>query len=481
MAKSKQITNIKIPYPTEGLIQSDQMSDSVAPEQSVSSAVNVVFDRIGAVMTRLGNKEFATQLTGEIITLGKYLKSTLAERRLIAQVGNKLNSWNGTTWTEVRTLASTNKARYSQFLNYLYTVNGSGASGDPIQTFNGTSYSATNVGSLPKGDFVQAGFEGRVWVADATLDRLYYSNIVDLAGLITGGTDYIEKLSPQDGESITGLFRVPRALLVFKENHIYRVYGATSVDPYPAYNVGTFSQESIIETKQGIFFHHSSGFYWFKYDGQPQEISRRIKGYVNAIPRSYYSKVSGAYDGKDSVTWSVGEVTVEGVIYKNCQLRYSISTQVWTAYDLKDLSPTAMISYDSGNLIAQVMGDKDGKVMQQEVGLSDNGKEFYFEFTTRWLSFVEMWSLKKSITGIMVNSEFGAGVQVFSQSDNDLTTEWSEVGTLTQDFSSLFPNYNTGDEFNRIRFRISGFTKGERFIYLGTELASILPFGTEYN
>lgn len=479
MAKTRK--DLKIPYPVEGLIQSLQMNDTIAPEQSVATAINVVFDRIGAITTRAGNTQFATQLGGKIISLGKFAENATTNRQLLAQVGNTIWRWNGTNWANVRTLtSSTNKARYSQFLNLTYTVNGSGVSGDPIQTYNGTTYGSTNVASLPKGDFVQAGFEGRVWVANATLDRLYYSDIVSLAGTISGGTDYIEKLSPQDGESFTGLYRVPRALLVFKQNHIYRVYGATSVDPYPAYNVGTFSQESIVEAKNGLYFHHSSGFYWFRYDGQPQEISRRIKGFVNAIPRSYYENVTGAYDGKDSVTWSVGPVTVDGVTYTNCQLRYTISTQVWTAYDLVDITPTAMITYDSGNIIAQIVGDNTGLVMQQETGTSDNGKDFYFEVITRWFSFIDMWSMKKQLSGIMVNHQNGSGVNLQFQCDKDVPDKWTDAGTLDDSYSTIFANFQS-DNFNRIRLRLSGFTKGTQIVFDGIEIDTIIEQGAEFN
>jgi len=479
---AKTITDIKIPYPVEGLIQSIQMNDTIAPEQSLSTAVNVVFDRIGAITTRLGITSFATSLGGKIITLGKYSQNASSNRQLLAQVGNTISAWNGTTWTAVRTLtSSTNKARYSQFLNYTYTVNGSDAGGDAIQTYDGTTYAATNVGTLPKGDYVQAGFEGRVWVADATTDRLYYSDIVSAGGVITGGSDYIEKLSPQDGESFTGLFRVPRALLVFKQNHIFRVYGATSLDPYPAYNVGTFSQESIVEAKNGIYFHHSSGFYWFQYDGQPQEISRRIKGYVNAIPRSYFENVTGAYDGKDNITWSIGPVVVEGKSYNNCQVRYTISTQVWTTYDLSSsIVPTAMLTYDSGNIIAQIVGTNSGGVFQQELGISDNGEKIYFEWVTRWVSFSDMWSMRKQVSGIMINHQNGSGTLFQYQTDKDLENQWNDIGTLDEDYSSLFPAFQS-DDFNRIRFRVSGFTHGTQIVFDGLEIDTLIKLGAKYN
>ena len=477
MAKTRK--DLKIPYPVEGLIQSLQMNDTIAPEQSVSTAINVVFDRIGAITTRPGNAQYATSLAGSILSLGKFAENATTNRKLLAQVGNKIYAWDGATWTDVRTLSSSVfKARYSQFLNLTYTVNGS--AGDPIQTYDGTTYGSTNVASLPKGDFVQAGFEGRVWVANATLDRLYYSDIVSLAGTISGGVDYIEKLSPQDGESFTALYRVPRALLVFKQNHIFRVYGATSVDPYPAYNVGTFSQESIVEAKNGLYFHHSSGFYWFRYDGQPQEISRRIKAFVNAIPRTYYENVTGAYDGKDNMTWSVGPVTVDGVAYSNCQLRYTISTQVWTAYDLVGINPTAMITYDSGNIIAQIVGDSTGLVMQQDSGTTDNGTNFYFEVVTRWMSITEMWSMKKQISGIMVNHQNGSGTKFQFQTDKDAPNEWGDIGTLDEKYSTIFPNFQSED-FNKIRLRLSGFTKGTQIVFDGIEIDTLIEQGAEYN
>jgi len=477
MAKTRK--DLKIPYPVEGLIQSLQMNDTIAPEQSVATAINVVFDRIGAITTRPGNAQYATTLGGAIKSLGKFAENATTNRKLLAQVGNKIYSWDGTSWTDVRTLTSSVlKARYSQFLNLTYTVNGS--AGDVIQTYNGTTYGSTNVASLPKGDFVQAGFEGRVWVANATLDRLYYSDIVSLGGTITGGTDYIEKLSPQDGESFTGLYRVPRALLVFKQNHIFRVYGATSVDPYPAYNVGTFSQESIVEAKNGLYFHHSSGFYWFRYDGQPQEISRRIKAFVNAIPRTYYENVTGAYDGKDNVTWSVGPVTVDGVAYSNCQLRYTISTQVWTAYDLVGINPTAMITYDSGNIIAQIVGDSTGLVMQQDSGTTDNGNDFYFEVITRWMSLIDMWSMKKQLSGIMVNHQNGSGTKFQFQTGKYAPNEWGDIGTLDEKYSTIFPNFQSED-FNKIRLRLSGFTKGTQIVFDGIEIDTLIEQGAEYN
>ena len=43
---STTIKDVKIPYPTEGVIRSAQLNDTVCPENSVQLAINMNFDRI---------------------------------------------------------------------------------------------------------------------------------------------------------------------------------------------------------------------------------------------------------------------------------------------------------------------------------------------------------------------------------------------------------------------------------------------------
>ncbi len=483
---AENFKNIKLPDPTEGVIRSAQVNDNVAPEDSVQLGVNVNFDRIGAISTRPGVSSYATALAGPVISLGYNSIQQTGVRRLLGQVGNLIRSWDGAAWTTVRTLtSSTNKARYSQFLNLTYMVNGNAAvsGSDAVQTFDGTTFGTTNVSFLPKGDFIQAGFEGRVWVLDAALDRLYYSEIASPTGVIITENPcaYIEKLSPQDGQSFTGVFRVPKALLIFKQNSIFRVYGASSVDPYPAYNVGTYSQESIVQAKDGVYFHHSSGFYRFNYDGPPTEISRRIKDFVDAIPRNTYGNITGLYDGKDNVTWAIGTVTVEGATYTNCMVRYTLSTQVWTIYDIAGSEqPTASLLYDNGTEIVPIIGTSTGKLGHLEDGETDFGLPIYFEVIGRFASFTDMWSHIKEINGMAVNSENGAGVSFQVQVDKQKPNVWDNVGDLKEGFTTLFPNYKSED-FNRMRYRIKGYTSGPQIIINGIEIMSLEDKGYDQN
>lgn len=486
MQISDSIPNVKIPYPTEGVIRSAQLNDTVTPENSVQLAINMHFDRVGSMQTRLGIATYATQLAGSVTSFGT-LNIQGGVKRLFAQFGTTIQSWDGATWTTRRTTSVSTKARYSQWLNHIYMVNGT----DAVQVSDGTSAFAATAGFVPSGpampagvDFVQAGFDGRIWLASKTSDTIYYSNQVQFTPPSTYSITYdsasFQNLSPQDGESITGLFRVPKALLVFKQNHIFRVYSATNVDPYPAYNVGTYSQESIVQAKDGIYFHHSSGFYKFNYDSQPTEISRRVIDFVRAIPRASYENIVGVYDGLDAVKWSVGSVTVEGVTYANCQMRYTISTQIWTIYDFSGTTITSLISYDNGTTIEQVAGTSTGLVGKLDSGTTDFSSPIYYEIIDRWRSFTEMYSQAKAISGMSVVTENAAGMKVEYQTQKSSPNVFENIGNIKDQYVALFSNAQTKD-FNCVRLRFSGNTIGTPILIHGVELLSIQVKGFDEN
>lgn len=476
--------NIKIPYPTEGVIRSAQLNDTVSPENSVQLAVNINFDRVGGWQTRPGAQTLYGNRGGSISSFGA-LNIQGGVKKLFSQVLTDISVWTGSAWSSVKTNTSSAKVRYSQWLNRLYAVNGT----DALQCSSGGAFSAeagfVPATVMPVGHFIQAGFDGRLWVGNKDTDALYYSNIVQFTPPSTytityTATNYIQTLSSQDGESMTALVRVPRAMLVFKQNHIYRVYNASNIDPYPAYNVGTYSQESVITAKDGLYFHHSSGFYKFAYDGQPIEISKRINDFVKAIPRSAYENVVGIYDGYDNVKWSVGEVTVDGITYNNLQMRYTISTQIWTLYDYADNDITALINFDDGTNIYQVLGTAAGVVGQLDSGNDDFGNPIMFDFIDRWRSFLEMWSRAKELSGLAVNSQNGAGTNFQYQIQKSTENKWENLGTLGKDYTSLFPNAKT-DDFNTVRLRLTGATKGTPIIFDGIEIMKLDDKGYDQN
>ena len=489
---STTLKNIKIPYPTEGVIRSAQLYDTVAPENSVQLAVNLHFDTIGAMTTRLGVSSYVVPVANVPITALGTLNVLNGGKWIFAQQGTTINaSNNGGAFFSVRLATTTNRARFAQYLNVTYMVNGV----DALQASTGGAFSVI-AGLVPANPmpatsrFISAGFGGRLWLADPVADVLYYSDVVQFVApssyIITypvptpTSGNFVSNLFPQNGQSITGLFQVPRALLVFKQNTIIRVYSTENVDPFPAYNVGTYSQESIVQAKDGVYFHHSSGFYKFVLDGQPIEISRRVIDFVKAISRSNYENVRGIYDGYDAIEWHVGSVTLESATYVNCVMRYSISTQTWTVYDYGETNITAMIRFDNGTVIRSICGTSDGALGWMDNGYTDFSKAIRWEMIDRWRSYTEMWSKSKNISGIMVQSLNGGGSILQYQHQKSAMNEWEYIDTLSEDYDSLFPNAST-DDFSVARLRLTGSSTGSPVVLTGVELLSVQDKGFEEN
>lgn len=460
----------------------DRLSGYDFANGGYTSAVNLSSNEVIVVWGNVDAEE------GQAVMFQSF-GDVVSGRWLYAGHGDEVSNWNGSTWTTRRSgLAQVSKPRFSQYLNYIWMVNGNEQiGGDPVATSDGGNFGTDLVpDDFPRGDFIHAGFEGRVWIANKTLGIIYYTDIVQFIPPVTylltynPTVNFISTISPQTGQQITALYRVPRALLVFTEDTITRIYGASSIDAYPAYNVGTYSQESIIETKTGIFFHHSSGFYQFDYGSQPVEISRRIIDFVQAIDRDYYENITGVYDGFDNVEWSVGQVVVEGVVFTNCVLRYTISTQVWTIYDYVGNDITAMIFYDDGEEINHLMGTEDGKTGAMDTGTTDFGQPFYYEFIDRWRSFTEMYYQVKSISGLSIYSENAAGANVMYQIQKSGPNAWESIGTVDQNSNSMFPNSETAD-FNVMRLRVAGNTRGVPIVFHGIEITEMAIKGQDQN
>lgn len=490
----KSYQNIDIKAPVEGVIRTASIDDAVSPADSLQEGLNFNFDSMGASTGRPGLTQYTASnpaTTNSIIVYGIWAQNATSNRRLLAQSNNIIWSWDGATWTNKRTLSGTTaKSRFAQFLNLTYMVNGHTGVGDNIQSFDGTAFGNTNLGDLAAGvtnspgkyDFIDAGFEGRVWAVDSATDRLYYTDIVDQNGVIptTGTAQYIEKLSPQDGQSITALVRAPRALLVFKQNSIFRVYSANSLDPYPAYLIGTYSQESVVKTKEAIYFHHPTGFYKFQYDGQPQEISRRIIDFVKGISRTNYEQVFSWNDG-DHVYWGVGNVTIKDRVYENVVCRFTISTQVWTIYSYrKDL--TAAIIYDDGTNILPLAGTSLGVTARTDIGTDDLGEEIFCELTSRWMMFNDVVGLTgkwKNITGVMASHENCAGFKLDFQYDKQ-TNQFQPIGSLDQKYVTTFANFSS-DNFFRVRYRLTGSYKLAIPVFKTPEIINLQDLGFENN
>jgi hypothetical protein len=471
----------KIPNQIMGMIRSASVEDFIADPDSVELSLNMHSDRIGATTVRKGLSEFTNAtLASGAISLHQWSQAGTTNRELIAQQGLLLRELTAGVWTTIRTNTVAGRVRSSQMNNLTFFVNGN--AGDDPGSYDGSTYSV-GVDDLPKGDYINSGFEKRVWVGDKSSGKVYYTDQIPFGTAVTGGSEFIF-FNAENGQAMTGLFQSQKSLLVFYPDNIFRIYGATSSDPYPAYFVGTYSQESIVKAKDGIYFHHSSGFYKFQYDGQPQEISRGVIDFIQAIPRSSYDTVFGWVDD-DHVYWSVGNLTLQGVTYKNVVFRYTISSKVWTIYSYfasGSRTLTAAFTYDDAINLNRLVAISDGKIAVSESGTTDLGEPIFYELITRWISFTESQSEYQEVTQMAAIHINGAGANLEAQTDKDVPDKWAEIGTYDENYVTLFQSI-AGDvlPFNRIRFRTRGTSTGTPPIFTSLEILNLDELGKYYN
>ncbi len=458
-----------------GLIVSGAVSENDYPSDALLESLNFHFDVIGKMTLRKGTTLLGNALSGDILGLYNFRDSGAGtNNQLIMVNGTTVYYLSGGTWTSKRTgLTSGSKARFSTLLDFVFMVNGVDATaiwdGNPANSFVTTG----NAASAPIGKYIE-NYRSRMWIAgNATYpDRVYFSTIPSAVTtpVITWDTSattgqWID-VSPSDGENITALHRTKGALLVFKNNHLYRIYSILQADPDPQFNVGTYSQESVLETKNGVYFHHPTGFY--RYDGNVTEISKPIIDIVKAITLTNYSKVSGYVepDG-DHVRWSVGDVTINGVTYNNLEVRYTISTQVWTHYS----GPTQFLvgaPYNNGSSIVTVVGDESGQIQTIESGVTDNGTDILFSIIHPFDDIDGFHSTVKIINTMFFMHSSMTGTNINYRTPDDIIGDFTKPIGQLKSSETGFSNINARGR--KLQFKLSGASKGQPISYEGYEV-----------
>lgn len=354
------------------------------------------------------------------------------------------------------------------FLDSEWVTNGTNA----MQTWNGGGgdFGTTNAVGAPVAKFIE-NFRSRAWGANTSSypSRVYYSSTpsgTPLAITWTGtGTGYID-ISPGDGEDITGIKKFARSLLVFKNNFIYPINSINDTEPDPQIFVGTYSQESIVLGKDGVYFHHPSGIYRLRRgETTPKEISRPIYGFIKNIPSSSYENVGGWKDD-DHIYESIGDITIDGVSFVNIVARWTISTEVWTIYSYSRELRVGC-DYDNGTTIFQIAGDTDGKIYKLNIGKTDDEDPIHYSLITQWYNLTGLRSKTTTITKLAGLCKNAQGSRIEWQNQDDSYYKWHKIGQLEKT-DTIFDSQNIRG--NKIRFRLSGSSSGDPFIFQGLEI-----------
>lgn len=504
----ESIINVPFEPITEGVISEGILSHYVSPSGCVSYAENFHNDTLGIMSTRRMFTSVGTSPAARALSCYLYqLASVGSAGYIVWQEGTtfKVQDILGTggVTTHAATFSSSSKARYDI------------VSGKLLMTTNGTQPKYFDTIATPPTaittsfptsiDLISAGFSGRLWAASSTdgLNRVYYSDVIPSGGVTTttGGASFLS-INANQGDKITGFARLQNVLYVFTHNGIFRVYNTQSQDNTSLSSIGCFNQEAIVGTKNGYYFYHPSGVYYIGSNGFPQEVSSKIRDIIQKIPNANQGSVFGWADD-DHVYYNIGLVPALSST-KQYILRYTLSTQVWTMYAISSssasLTPTcaayANLAYtnitsddiypanvlfadDTVNFYKGTFNIYNPSTINSSVTNDFNGFPIFCEFQYGW-DYYENESYLKRINGISIPSENAAGFKFAYQIDKDLPNVWHDIGTLSGDYMTLFPRFQS-ERFNRIKFRVYGESKGV-IVKVGVPMIRSLDIlGFEYN
>lgn len=469
------------------------INENLLPKNSVALGLNLDFDEeIGSAVSRLG-----TSVVGAQINSGKTVLGLAFFQHPTAPASNKLfaamNAANGLTQVIYDVIAGSAslsgdtkdlKTRFMSFLGSILRVNGT----DAPKAYNGSAWVTTggdfDLGNMPTGYSIAIEFLDRVYLFGNTTNPDRFVN----SGTPTGSPLAISwtvdngeiDLEPEDGGGgITGAGKVPGYLLIFKEKSMKR-WNYYSAAPETLVQLGTPSHESIV-CAAGIcgFFSASYadaiGFYITNGD-RPVPIShlkaKNIKKWVDAIPSSAYANISGG-GSETHMWWSVGNLTVDGVLYTNVQLRWAIKTGEWAVRSYpKEFR--VFSDYKSGSPASYKMvgGTTDGDVIQLDVpGVYD---DYPSNVPIQWnlraqqddFDFNQKKEITEKVVTVTKNAQ-GADVYVIVNDDNKPIT----LGQIKGRVSEIILQKSL--EGNIFQFGVKGMQKGSRACFKELELPSI--------
>lgn len=467
-----------------GLVRQASVDDFLIPDEAVTEAVNVHFDRIGAVQSRPGLTGIGSSVSSGNPCIGLHNEGSSSLISVFVATGSAtIYQLQSGAWQQIGKGLGSGKLRFVDFAQRTIMFGGAERS---MQVFSGSNFSTTSGDPINPDDMwyvngttaasearIQYGevYKSRIYLTGDTRyqpfgSRLWFSSVISSSGVITWSpqTDYVD-INPSDGENFTALKRFSLELLCFKPNYIYR-FRTSGVDPDPLVRVGTRSQESVIEGKRGLYFHHDSGFYRYS-GGYPEEISRPISDIVKAITFGNYDDIA-AWKDDDNIYWSIGNVTVseakQAVTYTSAVVRFTESSEVWTVYSY----PTTInwgVPFVSGTSKSIAIGLNTGVVAQFNKGVADLGESIKFRMITKWYEWGGLENQKEILEMIAI-TEKGQGTSLMYQTDD--YTDWV---TMSPSLDKLITWYTKNtNKFHRIRFKLAGSGYNESMVFLGIEV-----------
>lgn len=220
---------------------------------------------------------------------------------------------------------------------------------------------------------------------------------------------------------ITGLKTYGGLLYVFTENDLltwdsYNIRRITG-------NFGTTAGKSIQITFGRLFWFNQEGVYIFAGSGQPELISRKIQGWIDAI--SDVTAVAGGVDSYGRYLLYVGDVTYDGTAYTDVVLVYDPLIDTWHVETDKPFSTFGLVRASGG--ITAYAGDSDNDKVWTLGGTSNAGSAIGMEWRTPWLDLGNPEKIKDLYKVYLTFKPTGNNEYITVQYRLDGASDWQTI------------------------------------------------------
>jgi hypothetical protein len=201
-------------------------------------------------------------------------------------------------------------------------------------------------------------------------------------------SNYIDLL-----DEVTGISSFNDNPIFFTKNHVYRINGTYSETGQGQVSyeditktIGCVSHNSIVQTRDGVFWAGNDGFYWtdgFQFKKISDSINERYKTIVGTPARA--SKIYGTYDTKDNrVYWAVSldSAHTDNDSYIVLDLRWGIrpDSTFTTRTNDSNFSPTCITFFNK----QLVHGDRRGYIFKHDTSYRTDPEINIFALPSLW-------------------------------------------------------------------------------------------------
>lgn len=290
---------------------------------------------------------------------------------MVRAVGTALQYWNGSVWTAITgTFADTDWDATN------FEVSGSPAlvltnGTDNVKYWNGTVLADLNGTNAPKGKYI-VNDTLRVWIAKD--DIIYFSKYLDATNWTDAENSGSVQYYTPNGGNITAMKNFNNNKFVWKSDSMAAIFG-TDFFNYRLVEIsdqiGCVSNKTVQEvaTPQGsVLFWLGQTDVYFSNGGVPVPMGQSIRGYLDAINRTYWSRCFGATDG---FRYYLGLVTGANT-QPDTFLMYDPRYRIWRVNKIGD--NLRYSTQFNGNVYA---GDANGQTYQLNAAYSTSTQWMY--------------------------------------------------------------------------------------------------------